>query len=72
MAKASSVNRDLKRRKLVKSQAAKRAALKAITQNRDLPLEERFAAMVKLSDLPSNGAKDPHPQSLRPDRSPAR
>lgn len=57
MAKASSVNRDLKRRKLVKSQAAKRAALKAITQNRDLPLEERFAAMVKLSDLPSNGAK---------------
>ncbi len=57
MAKASSVNRDLKRRKLVKSQSAKRAALKAITQNRDLQLEDRFAAMMKLSDMPRNGAK---------------
>ncbi|MES2729157.1 MAG: 30S ribosomal protein S14 [Pseudomonadota bacterium] len=57
MAKASSVNRDLKRRKLVKQYAARRAALKATASNRDLLPEERFAAVLKLSDLPRNSAK---------------
>lgn len=57
MAKASAVNRDLKRRKLSKQYAGKRAALKAVIKNRDLAPDERFAAMLKLADLPRNSAK---------------
>lgn len=57
MAKVSSVNRDLKRRKLAKQFAAKRADLKATIKNRELPPEERFAAMLKLADLPRNSAQ---------------
>ncbi len=57
MAKASAVNRDLKRRKMVKSLARKRAELKAIVNNRDLPAEERFQATLKLAELPRNSSK---------------
>ncbi len=57
MAKVSAVQRDLKRRKLVKSYAAKRAALKEIIYNKDLPMEERFQAQLKLAELPRNSAK---------------
>lgn len=56
MAKASAVNRNLKRRKLVKQYAGKRAALKAVIKNRELPLDERFDATLKLADLPRNSA----------------
>ena len=44
MAKTSSVQRNLKRIKLVKRFANKRAALKKIISNKKLPLVERFAA----------------------------
>ena len=37
--------------------AAKRARLKAIADNRDLPMEERFQARLKLAEMPRNGAK---------------
>ena len=57
MAKAAAVQRDLKRRKMAKSLAAKRKALKEIIYNRDLPMEERFQAQLKLSELPRNSAK---------------
>lgn len=57
MAKSSSIIRNEKRRKLTKRDATKRAALKEIIMNRDLPVEERFAATLKLSKLPKNGAK---------------
>lgn len=57
MAKVSMVERDKKRAKLVKSQAAKRAALKAIIRNKDLPAEERFEAVLKLDKLSANGSK---------------
>ena len=30
-----------------------------------MPLEERFAAQLKLAELPRNSADDPHPQPLR-------
>lgn len=56
MAKASSVNRNLKRRKLAKQFAGKRAVLKATIKNREIAPEERFAAMLKLADLPRNSA----------------
>jgi small subunit ribosomal protein S14 len=31
--------------------------LKAIADNRDLPMEERFQARLKLAEMPRNGAK---------------
>ena len=58
MAKVSAINRNNKRKKMVKRDATKRAALKAIIMNRELPVEERFAMSVKLAALPRNGAKN--------------
>lgn len=57
MAKVCMVERDKKRTKLVKSQAAKRAELKAIIKNKDLPAEERFQAVMKLDEMSANGSK---------------
>lgn len=57
MAKVAMVERDKKRAKRVKSDAAKRAALKAIIRNKDLPAEERFDAMMKLDKMSPNGSK---------------
>ncbi|MDH2328588.1 30S ribosomal protein S14 [Cereibacter sp. SYSU M97828] len=56
MAKKSMVEREVKRAKLVKQHAAKRAALKEITKNADLPMEERFKAQLKLAELPRNSS----------------
>jgi small subunit ribosomal protein S14 len=56
MAKTSSVEKNNRRRKLVKQFAGKRARLKAMTQNKELPMEERFAAQLKLAELPRNSA----------------
>ena len=57
MAKVSAIEKNKRRRKLVARDAAKRAALKAITQNQELPIEERFRATLKLAEMPRNGAK---------------
>lgn len=57
MAKTCSIERNEKRRKLTKKHAAKRAKLKAIIKNKDLSAEERFAAVLKLSEMPRNGSK---------------
>jgi len=57
MAKTSSVEKNNRRRNLVKQYAAKRAALKAIIMDQDKPLEERFRAQLKLAALPRNSAK---------------
>jgi small subunit ribosomal protein S14 len=56
MAKTSMIERDKKRRRLVARDAAKRKALSEIANNRELPMEERFAARIKLAQLPRNGA----------------
>lgn len=56
MAKLSSIQRNKKRRKLVKRFAAKRAELKKIVMNQQLTMEERFAAQMKLSKLPRNSS----------------
>lgn len=58
MAKVSAVNRDKKRRKLHKSLAGKRETLKAIIANKEAPMEERFAAVLKLAEMPRNSAKN--------------
>ncbi|WP_157018957.1 30S ribosomal protein S14 [Mesorhizobium xinjiangense] len=57
MAKTSSVEKNKRRRNLVDRYAAKRAELKAIIKNQELPLEERFRAQLKLSALPRNSSK---------------
>lgn len=58
MAKKSSIVKNQKRAKLGRKFAAKRAALKATVMNRELPMEDRFAAQMTLSALPRNGAKN--------------
>lgn len=58
MAKTGSINRDNKRRKMIKKFANKRAALKSVIQDQTVPVEERFAATLKLASLPRNSAKD--------------
>ena len=56
MAKKSSVEKNKRRERLVKQYAGKRAKLKAIADNKQLPMEERFAARLKLAELPRNAA----------------
>lgn len=58
MAKKGMVEKNRRRQKLARQFAAKRAALKAITRNRELPIEERFAASLKLAQLPRNSAEN--------------
>ena len=58
MAKTSSVEKNNRRRKMAKQYANKRAKLKAVIQNKELPIEERFAAQLKLAELPRNSAKN--------------
>ena len=57
MAKTSAIQRNLKRIKLVKKFLKKRANLKKIIKNKKLPLEERFAAQLKLAKIPRNSSK---------------
>jgi small subunit ribosomal protein S14 len=56
MAKTSSVNKNKRRAQMVKRLAGKRARLKAIADDRALPPEERFAARLKLAELPRNSS----------------
>ncbi len=56
MAKTGMIERNDKRRRLVARDAQKRAELKEIANNKDLPMEERFAARLKLAQLPRNGS----------------
>ena len=57
MAKKSQVNRNAKRERMVARYAAKRAELKAITEDMNVAPEERFQAMLKLAKLPRNSSK---------------
>ncbi|MGI9379524.1 MAG: 30S ribosomal protein S14 [Methyloligellaceae bacterium] len=56
MAKTSMIERDLKRRKMAKKHASRRARLKEIANDKSIPAEERFAARLKLADLPRNSS----------------
>jgi len=56
MAKVSMVNRELKRIRLVKKYAAKRAELKAKIKNMSLSEEERSTARKKLNMLPRDSS----------------
>ena len=56
MAKKSAVNRNEMVKRLGKTKAAKRNALKAIANDENLSLEERFEARLKLAELPRNSS----------------
>ena len=57
MARKSSVEKNKNREKLVNMHAAKRMRLKAMVRDKALPIEERFNAGLKLSEMPRNGAR---------------
>ncbi len=57
MAKKSSIENNKKRQKLVKQYAAKRARLLAVANDESKAMDERFAARIKLAELPRNGSK---------------
>ena len=56
MAKKSSIEKNTRRIKLTKRIVGKRTRLKEIVIDRTAPPEERFAAQLKLSELPRNGS----------------
>ena len=56
MAKTSMVERNNKRRRLAKKFKVRRSRLKTIVADRKLPAEERFAARLKLAELPRNSS----------------
>jgi small subunit ribosomal protein S14 len=56
MAKKSAVEKNKRRLKLSRQFAARRAKLMAIARDRNANPEERFAARLKLSELPRNSA----------------
>jgi len=55
MAKLSSINKNERRKKLVKKYAAKYAALKAVADDQSLDETERLIARLKLAEIPRNG-----------------
>ncbi len=57
MAKKSAIQKNLNKEKKVKKNKSKRDKLKAICKNKNIPMEERFVAQLKLSEMPRNGAK---------------
>lgn len=56
MAKKSAIEKNNRRQRLAKKYAARRARLKAISEDRSLPEDERFMARLKLAELPRNSA----------------
>ena len=56
MAKKSAIERNKMVIRKVKKHATKRARLKQIASDKSLPAEERFAARLKLAELPRNSA----------------
>ena len=56
MAKTSSIEKNKRRQRMVKRFSGRRARLKAIAQDKDKPMEDRFAAVLKLAELPRNSS----------------
>ncbi len=57
MAKKSAIEKNLRRQKLAQKFAPKRARLRAAARDRSAPAEARFAAQLRLSELPRNGSR---------------
>ena len=67
MAKKSSIEKNNRRKRMTKNAAPQRAKLKAIIADKTKPMEERFAATLKLSEMPQL-VGHPDSQPLRTDR----
>ena len=57
MAKTSSIEKNKRRARMAKRFAGRRARLKKIARDKSVSMEERFAATLKLAELPRNSAK---------------
>jgi small subunit ribosomal protein S14 len=57
MAKKSSIEKNERRRRLAKKFLGRRQRLKATARDKSLPMEDRFAAALKLAELPRNSSK---------------
>ena len=57
MAKTSSVEKNNRRRRMVAQQDPKRKRLKEAAKDKTKSAEERFAARLKLAEMPRNGSK---------------
>ena len=56
MAKTSSIEKNLRRQRMVKQYAGRRTRLKNIANDEGLPPEDRFRARLKLAELPRNSS----------------
>ena len=56
MAKKSSIEKNNRRRRMAKKFSGRRARLKEIVQDKTKPVEERFAATLKLAEMPRNSS----------------
>ena len=56
MAKKSSIEKNNRRKRMTKNAAPRRAKLKAIIADKKKPMEERFAATLKLAEMPRNSS----------------
>jgi small subunit ribosomal protein S14 len=56
MAKKSMIEKNSRRRRMTKQFSGRRARLKAIVNDKKRPMEERFAATLKLAELPRNSS----------------
>ena len=56
MAKTSSIEKNKRRARLAKQYAGRRARLKKIAMDKTVTMEERFAATLKLAELPRNSS----------------
>ena len=56
MAKKSSIEKNNRRKRMTKNAAPQRAKLKAIIADKTRPMEERFAATLKLAQMPRNSS----------------
>jgi small subunit ribosomal protein S14 len=56
MAKKSSIEKNNRRRRMTKKFSGRRSRLKAIAMDKTSPMEERFAASLKLAEMPRNAS----------------
>src|SRR3954453_3999890 len=56
MAKKSSIEKNNRRRRMTKQFGARRQKLKTLIMDKTKPVEERFAATLKLAQLPRNSS----------------
>ena len=57
MAKTSMIEKNERRRRMAKQKRVTREKLKAVIMSKETSMEDRFAAVMKLAEMPRNSAK---------------